>query len=224
MKPVRRKQFVSFGSSPSWPHATPPLASAPPSVALTRPQLGAEYLAWAHWLDALHKRASQGNEADAWALAEGKLAFVLRRSLLLREKVMLGGSLSRAVTEETAALVQELEQVIGELTGREMAPVDDWPLPYRLYRRQGDASKPNPAPAAGHDRRQGSRQRKNLLSAQAQQDCQQAVGCLRLALEILHRQPPLAKSDAWQAANLGLARVIVLGHLSSQPGHKLAGS
>ncbi|MGM8063289.1 hypothetical protein [Vogesella indigofera] len=224
MKPVRRKQFVSFGSGSSWPHATPPLASAPPSVALTRPQLGAEYLAWAHWLDALHKRASQGNEADAWALAEGKLAFVLRRSLLLREKVMLGGSLSRAVTEETAALVQELEQVIGELTGREMAPVDDWPLPYRLYRRQGDTSKQNPAPAAGHDRRQGSRQRKNLLSPQAQQDCQQAVGCLRLALEILHRQPPLAKSDAWQAANLGLARVIVLGHLSSQPGHKLASS
>lgn len=223
MKPVRRKQFVSFGSGSSWPHATPPLASAPPSVALTRPQLGAEYLAWAHWLDALHKRASQGNEADAWALAEGKLAFVLRRSLLLREKVMLGGSLSRAVTEETAALVQELEQVIGELTGREMAPVDDWPLPYRLYRRQGDTSKQNPAPAAGHDRRQGSRQRKNLLSPQAQQDCQQAVGCLRLALEILHRQPPLAKSDAWQAANLGLARVIVLGHLSSQPGHKQAG-
>ena len=223
MKPVRRKQFVNFGSSSSWSHATPPLANAPPSVALTRPQLGAEYLAWAHWLDALHKRASQGNEADAWALAEGKLAFVLRRSLLLREKVMLGGSLSRAVTEETAALVQELEQVIGELTGREMAPVDDWPLPYRLYRRQGDTSKQNPPPAASHDRRQGSRQRKNLLSAQAQQDCQQAVGCLRLALEILHRQPPLAKSDAWQAANLGLARVIVLGHLSSQPGHKQAG-
>ncbi|GGX89286.1 hypothetical protein [Vogesella alkaliphila] len=229
MKPVRRKQFVSFGSGSSWPHVTPPLTSAPPSVALSRPQLGAEYLAWAHWLDALHKRASQGNEADAWALAEGKLAFVLRRSLLLREKVMLGGSLSRAVTEETAALVQELEQVIGELTGREMLAVDDWPLPYRLYRRQGEAGKPatgatpQTPPPAGHDRRQGSRQRKNLLSAQAQQDCQQAVGCLRLALEILHRQPALAKSDAWQAANLGLARVIVLGHLSSQPGHKLAG-
>lgn len=223
MKPVRRKQFVKFGSDSPWPQTTPSAIAAPLSATLARPQLGAEYLAWAHWLDALHKRASQGNEADAWALAEGKLAFVLRRSLLLREKLMLGGSPSRAVTAETAVLVQELEQVIGELTGREMTAVDDWPLPYRLYRRQGEASRPAVTSGSNHDRRQGSRQRKNLLSAQAQQDCQQAVGCLRLALEILHRQPALAKSDAWQAANLGLARVIVLGHLSSLPGHKLTG-
>ncbi|MFD2450205.1 hypothetical protein ACFSQE_18760 [Vogesella fluminis] len=101
---------------------------------------------------------------------------MLRRSLLLREKLMLGGSPSRAVTAETAVLVQELEQVIGELTGREMTAVDDWPLPYRLYRRQGEASRPAVTSGSNHDRRQGSRQRKNLLSAQAQQDCQQAVG------------------------------------------------
>ncbi|MFC3533146.1 hypothetical protein ACFOLG_13255 [Vogesella facilis] len=219
MMPIRRKLLDGFSST------FPPLQQqgrsmvAASSMPAANPQnLAEEYLAWARWLDELHRHANNGGEREVRALADGKLGFVLRRCMVLREKSMLGGSAGHVLLDEAAHLARELEQVVGELSGREMTAVDEWPLPYRLYSRQAPASHAPTAPPRGHrERRQGREHRQNLLTAAERHDAQLALGSLLLVLQLLRRWPALAEAPAWRAANLSLSRTRQMGHLAAEP-------
>lgn len=215
MLPIRRKLLDGFSTvfPPLQQHARKISAGSSPPPA--NPQnLAEEYLAWARWLDTLYQNAGNGGEQAARALADGKLGFALRRCLILREKAMLGGSAGHVLLEEAANLAREVEQIVGELTGREMPASDDWPLPYRLYSPQaGQGLLPLP-PHGQQERRQQRQNRQNRLSAEEQRDAQLAVGCLALVLQLLHRQPALAESAQWHAANSSLKHSRQMGHLS----------
>ncbi|WP_174875345.1 hypothetical protein [Vogesella oryzae] len=220
MLPVRRKLLEGFSSRlPSaLPHArSEPAAS---SVQADNPQaLAKEYLAWARWLDDLRQHAGDGGEQAARALADGKLGFILRRCLVLREKTMLGGTAGHVLLEEVASLASELKQVVGELTGRTMPAVDEWPLPYRLYSRQAD-TQPTIAqpPRDQRERRRHGGQRRNHLTADELHDAQQAHGCLLLVLQLLQRrQPALAESATLQAASLDLEHARDMGFSPAMP-------
>lgn len=217
MLPIRRKLLDGFSTllPPLQQHARPLSAGSSPPAANTQ-NLADEYLAWARWLDTLHQRARDGGEQAARALADGKLGFVLRRCLILREKAMLGGGNGHALLDEAASLAREVEQIVGELTGREMPASDDWPLPYRLYSPQAGQGSLPLAQHGQRERRQQRQSRQNLLSTEEQRDAQLAVSSLALVLQLLHRQPALAESDTWHAANTSLTNSRQMGHLSGE--------
>lgn len=223
MMPIRRKLLDGFSS------AFPPLQQqgrsmvAASSMPAANPQnLAEEYLAWARWLDELHRHANNGGEREVRALADGKLGFVLRRCIVLRDKAMLGGTPGHILLDEAIQLARELEQVVGELSGREMTAVDEWPLPYRLYSRQAPASPMLALPPRGHrERRRDGENRQNLLTDSERHDAQLALGCLLLVLQLLRRWPVLAEAATWRAANLSLARTRQMGRLAVEPAIKL---
>lgn len=172
--------------------------------------LANEFLAWAQWLDKLRDASQGGDEAAVWALAHGKLQFILRRVSLLQEKVMLG-SPKPALVSEAASLSDELEQVIGELTGRVMSAVDEWPLPMRLYSK---SSTVNPqAPTRILERRKSRPQRQNRLDKESHQAAQKACASLQLVLTVLQQQTALAESSLLHKAADSLTRAVQLGRL-----------
>ena len=172
--------------------------------------LANEFLAWAQWLDGLRDASQSGNEAAVWALAHGKLQFILRRALLLREKVMLG-SPKPAQASEAASLSEELEQVIGELTGHIMPAVDEWPLPVRLYSKSSTA---NDEPAISIlDRRKSRPQRQNRLDKDSRQAAQQACASLQLVLTVLQQHAAHAEPGLLHKASASLVRTVKLGRL-----------
>lgn len=184
------------------------------AAAMPKPQtssLANEFLAWAQWLDSLRDASQSGDETAVWALAHGKLQFILRRVLLLREKVMLSGP-KHALATEAASLSEELEQVIGELTGRVMSAVDEWPLPVRLYNKSTTVS--DEPPASIPDRRQSRQQRQNRLDKESHQAAQQACASLQLILTVLQQQAALAESGLLHKTSDSLARTVQLGRLA----------
>ncbi|SCK25501.1 hypothetical protein [Vogesella sp. LIG4] len=218
MQPIRRKLLEGFGTlSPSPNPRHKPSPTPPKTPAANTPNLAEEYLAWARWLDVMHERARQGSEQEVRDLADGKLRFVLRRCMVLREKTMLGGTPGHVLLDETALLARELEQTIGELTGREMPPVDQWPLPCRLYHQQPASSLSQP-PLGYSERRRERPARQNQLTDAEHRDAQQAVGCLVMVLQLLRRQPVLIESLPWHAAHASLSRIRDMGRLHVDPG------
>ena len=171
-------------------------------------QTAEEYRQWAQYLDELARRARQGQDIEARALAQGKLKFLRRRVELLREEALLSAVRDRLpIVQALYQLTVELAQVVMELTGRVVTAVDEWPLPYRLYSRGRQAvtdavttptamDSPSPTPAV--ERRAAARKEGNRLAEEERQD----VGYIVAGARFIH-----ALVQGWhgleQAAGIG---------------------
>lgn len=207
MDSIRRKLVSPLGGQ-GWPQ--PPARSPdhkPPDENDSSP-LASEYQDWARWLDALRLAAEGGQMGALRALAHGKLRFLLRRCLLLRDNTMLGIR-HHAQMDKTGSLIREFEQLMGELTGRPMPAEDEWPLPGRLYDAGSSTTADSSAP--GERRRQPGRQ--NRLDAVSLDLAQQIHSSLQLTLRLLQQHGSLAGSASMQDASAGLARAATLGKL-----------
>lgn len=220
MAAIRRKILQNLsGNTQSWPDSGSVSAgTALSSATRAGSSLGDEYRAWARRLDALQAQAQQGDDSTMRALARGKLSFLLRRCLLLQEKVMMGGGRLNTAQKEAIQLACELEQVVGELSGHTMTHIDDWPLPYRLYSRNTPPARTDSPTGTGIDRRQGWRTRQNSLSEDERSSALQAVSILQLALQLRHPRHSADDDSERGQAQLRLKRIVQLGRLTSSKG------
>ncbi|WP_159878410.1 hypothetical protein [Aquitalea denitrificans] len=166
-----------------------------------------EYLDWVAWLDDLARRASNGQDEEARQLALAKLRFLLRRVQQLREQLMQGGrGQAKAGLEQLSRLVEEWVQVVQELTGRQPAVVDDWPLPYRLYSRQAAVIPLLPVPLTIERRRQ-PRVGGNILLPQEQQAAWLVLHAIRFVLTLVGEGFGLTQHPLLLQLSLQLAQV-----------------
>lgn len=208
MNRIHRKLVTNLGDQ-GWP--SPP-ASPASNASHTRQQegsLASEYQDWARWLDTLRQAAKDGKMPALRALAHGKLHFLLRRSLLLRDNTMLGIR-QHAHLAEAASLISEFEQLMGELTGHPMPAKDEWPLPARLYDTTWQASPP----AFGQAERRQQPARQNRLDPVSISLALQIHNSLQLTLKLLQQHGSLAGKPAMLEASAGLLRACALGRLA----------
>lgn len=205
MNRIRRKLANPPGAF-GWPQA--PARHRPPAATDSTDErpLASEYQDWARWLDGLRQAAAGGDMAALRALAHGKLRFLLRRSLLLRDNTMLG---IRHHTQlaEAGSLIREFCQLMAELTGRPVQAEDEWPLPGRLY----DATHSPPADSRPDGERRQQPARQNRPDAVSQDLALQIHSNLQLTLRLLQQHGSLAGSRTMQQATTTLAQAAVLG-------------
>lgn len=169
-----------------------------------------EYLDWVAWLDDLARRAGEGQDEEARQLAMAKLRFLLRRVQQLREQMMHGGrAQAKLGLERLSQLVEEWVQVVQELTGRQPAVVDDWPLPYRLYSRQTPASSLLAAPS-GAERRKRPRSGGNVLLPQEQHAARLVLHGIRFVLTLVGEGFGMSRHPLLLQLNLRLELVVPL--------------
>ncbi|MBV8680589.1 MAG: hypothetical protein JO338_09115 [Aquitalea sp.] len=143
-----------------------------------------EYLDWVAYLDDLARQAREGRDEEARKLVLAKLRFLHRRVLLLHEQMMQGGrSQLKAGLDALQRIVAELEQAVQELTGRQPPVVDEWPLPYRLYSREGVASEP--LALSGRERRRRPRAAGNVLQLEEQQAARLVLHGVRFVMALV---------------------------------------
>lgn len=207
MNPIRRK-FISALGQQGWRPPAGAGAQLREQANSEGGSLASEYQDWARWLDSLRQAASGGQMPALRALAHGKLRFLLRRSLLLRDNTMLGIR-HHAQLAEAGSLIREFAQLMGELTGRPMPAEDEWPLPARLY---DAAHSPSPATNSPGERRQQPG-RQNRLDAISLDLAQQIHNSLQLTLRLLQQHGSLAGSRGMQQAANQLAHAAELGRL-----------
>lgn len=208
MNRIHRKLLTPLGDQ-GWP--TPPARPAdnPPHRQQSENSLASEYQDWARWLDSLQQAAKDGKMPALRALAHGKLHFLLRRCLLLRDNTMLGIR-QHAHLNEASSLISEFEQLMGELTGHPMPAKDEWPLPARLYDTAWQAS----APAFVEAERRQQPARQNRLDPVSSSLALQIHNSLQLTLRLLQQHGSLAGKPAMLEANAGLLRACSLGRLA----------
>lgn len=207
MDRIRRK-LISPANAYGWPQAPARRDPPPASNSDDRQSLASEYQDWARWLDGLRQAAAGGEMAHLRALAHGKLRFLLRRSLLLRDNTMLGIR-HHAQLGEAGSLIKEFEQLIGELTGRATTAEDEWPLPSRLYEPPVNSSQGGRLP--GERRQQPGRQ--NRLDGVSLDLALQVHNNLQLTLRLLQQHGSLAGNPQMQQAAATLSATAQLGHL-----------
>lgn len=213
MNEIRRKLLSHLGQSPWFTPATGKPAVRHQQLA-SDDNLAEEYQGWARWLDGLRAAAQQGDMAALRALAHGKLRFLLRRTILLRDNTMLGIR-QHAHLAEASALIREFEQLMGELTGRPMPAHDEWPLPARLYDTL--PQQPEPPPPVQERRRQPARQ--NRLDPVSKDLAQQVCNSLQLILRLLQQHSCLAGHAGMKTAANDLAHAMALGLLDTPCRH-----
>lgn len=207
MDRIRRK-LISPANSQGWPQAPARRHLPPVADGDEQQSLASEYQDWARWLDGLRQAAAGGDMAHLRALAHGKLRFLLRRSLLLRDNTMLGIR-HHSQLGEAGCLIREFEQLIGELTGRTAAAEDEWPLPGRLYEPPADSGQGGRLP--GERRQQPGRQ--NRLDGVSLDLALQVHNNLQLTLRLLQQHGSLAGSTQMQQAAATLSAAAQLGRL-----------
>lgn len=212
MNEIRRKLLSHLGQSP-WFLPTVSKPAVGQQQAPNESNLAEEYQGWARWLDGLRAAAREGDMAALRALAHGKLRFLLRRSILLRDNTMLGIR-QHAHLAEACALIREFEQLMGELTGRSMPAHDEWPLPARLY----DVLPAQTEARAYHQDRRRQPARQNRLDTVSKDLAQQVCNSLQLTLRLLQQHSCLAGHPGMKTAANDLANAMALGLLDS-PGH-----
>lgn len=204
---IRRKLTSAVGDMAYQPTGQG-VAGVPAQPSADEHALAFEFQDWARWLDGLRDAARAGQMPALRALAHGKLRFLLRRSLRLRDHTMLGLRQQARLTE-AGNLIDEFAQLMRELTGRPVLPADEWPLPARLY----DAAPPQNQGGRlpGERRQQPARQ--NRLDAVSLDLALQVHNSLQLTLRLLQQHGSLAGSPAMRHAGTTLAHAAVLAHL-----------